>query len=446
MSTGFGVNVLSNYELLLLVILVIILFVVVYTPSGVIAKPVVKDPTLQIKQIAQGIKFPTSMAFLGPSDILVLEKNQGTVRRIVNGNMLTEPFLDVNVANKAERGMLGIAVSKINSGNGNKPTTYVFLYYTETKSKDGEDLQKGGIALGNRLYRYELEDNKLINPKLLLDLPAEPGAQHAGGVVLIGPDKNVYLVIGYVNHNTESENVFGSKADGTGGILRVTQDGKAVGKGILGNTYPLNLYYAYGIRNSFGMDFDPVTGNLWDTENGLDCCDEINLVKPGFNSGWDKVQGIWQLNETLQKSGIFNESSDKNKGDELVTFNGKGHYSFPEFIWDDTVGPSALKFLNSDKLGKQYKNDIFVGNVNDQNVYHFDLTKNRNELLLDSNLSNKISENNSDRKGAVFAAGLKRVTDIEVGPDGNLYILSHSWNAANQYLRMGSIFEISRKP
>jgi aldose sugar dehydrogenase len=46
------------------------------------------------------------------------------------------------------------------------------------------------------------------------------------------------------------------------GILRITQDGKPVGEGILGNTYPLNLYYAYGIRSSFGMDFDPVSGNM----------------------------------------------------------------------------------------------------------------------------------------------------------------------------------------
>ena len=50
-------------------------------------------------------------------------------------------------------------------------------------------------------------------------------------------------------------------------------------------------YYAYGIRNSFGMDFDPVTGNLWDTENGPSYGDEINLVEPGFNSGWQVVQG-----------------------------------------------------------------------------------------------------------------------------------------------------------
>ena len=82
--------------------------------------------------------------------------------------------------------------------------------------------------------------------------------------------------------------------DGRSGILRITQDGKAVGDGILGLIDPLNIYYAYGIRNSFGIDFDPVTGNLWDTENGPEYGDEINLVKPGFNSGWMVVQGIWR--------------------------------------------------------------------------------------------------------------------------------------------------------
>src|SRR4029078_1323272 len=102
--------------------------------------------------------------------------------------------------------------------------------------------------------------------------------------------------IGDVNiHHTEAQNYKGFPVDGTGGILRVTQDGKPVGKGILGNTYPLNLYYAYGIRNSYGIDFDPVSGKLWDTENGPEFGDELNLVEPGFNSGWLKVQGIWSI-------------------------------------------------------------------------------------------------------------------------------------------------------
>jgi glucose/arabinose dehydrogenase len=111
----------------------------------------------------------------------------------------------------------------------------------------------------------------LINPKLLLDLPYLPGPAHNGGVITTGPDCNLYIAIGELTPTKH----------GRGGILRITQDGRPVGEGILGHDYPLNLYYAYGIRNSFGIDFDPVTGNLWDTENGPSWGDEINLVKPG---------------------------------------------------------------------------------------------------------------------------------------------------------------------
>jgi hypothetical protein len=56
----------------------------------------------------------------------------------------------------------------------------------------------------------------------------------------------------------------------------------------------MNLYYTYGIKNNFGIDFDPNTGNLWDAENGPEYGDGLNLVKPGFNSGWITVQGIWK--------------------------------------------------------------------------------------------------------------------------------------------------------
>jgi hypothetical protein len=78
-----------------------------------------------------------------------------------------------------------------------------------------------------------------------------------------------------------------------GGVLHVTKDGKPVdNNGTLGDDGPLNYDYAYGIRNSFGLDFDPVTGKLWDTENGPHFGDEINTVEPGFNSGWAKIQGI----------------------------------------------------------------------------------------------------------------------------------------------------------
>jgi aldose sugar dehydrogenase len=288
---------------------------------------IINDPILKVEEVVRGLDLPTTMAFLGPNDILVLEKDKGTVQRIVNGKILPEPLLDVNVATSVERCMCGIAAVSNSSSNVGSTTTYVFLYFTEAEITDSEDITQGKDPLGNRLYRYELDNNnnKLINPVLLLDLPATPGPRHNGGAIMIGPDNNLYISIGDVDGSgngkeTKAQNyVNGIEPDGRGGILRITQDGKPVvgiagSGGILGssNSYPLNLYYAYGIRNSFGFDFDPVTGKLWDTENGPGDGpgegDEINLVEPGFNSGWQEVHGMASI--ATDNNNNFNPNED----------------------------------------------------------------------------------------------------------------------------------------
>lgn len=366
---------------------------------------VLVDPSLKVELFFKdGLKGPaTSMAFLAPDDILVLEKNTGKVQRIVNGSLEQNPLLQVKVGTEVELGMLGIAISKNQQGK-----TFAFLYYTEANSS--------GIVIGNRLYRYELVDNKLVNPLLLLNLPATSPIvghenNHNGGKVVIGPDNNVYLVVGDVGGRMGNiQNIMrGSSPDGTSGILRVTQDGKSVHNGPFGSSVPNILYYAYGIRNSFGFDFDPVTGNLWDSENGGIDKDEINYVYPGFNSGWRKAMGM-----ALTR---FDPNED------LFYFDGKGKYSDPEFVWKETVAPTALKFLNSSKLGSQYENTIFVGDVKTGNLYNFRLDSTREQLLLDSPLDDKVADTPQEIQDIVFGRGFGVITDIQVGSDGFLYIL-----------------------
>jgi glucose/arabinose dehydrogenase len=392
-------------------------------------QPSIKDPNLGVELVSSDVlELPTSMAFLGPNDILVLEKDKGTVQRIVNGKLLPTPVLTVDVATEVERCMCGIAVSKSDSGN-----VYVFLYFTEAEDGgDGSGATAGGSSsepVGNRLYRYEWINDQLVNPILLLDLPATPGPRHNGGAVMIGPDNNVYLVIGDVDgHRTEAQNQqSGGKPDGTSGILRITQDGQPVGVGgVLGgddDSYPLNLYYAYGIRNSFGFDFDPLTGNIWDTENGPGYGDEINLVEPGFNSGWSEITGFPSSSSSTTSSS--DDEFDPEEGNDLVSFDGKGKYSDPEFEWTVTLGPTAVKFLNSDKLGAEYVNDMFVTDIVTGRIYHFDLNKDRTELVLEGPLADKVAETrDTGIEDIVFAEDFGGVSDLEVGPDGYLYVVS----------------------
>jgi glucose/arabinose dehydrogenase len=395
----------------------------------------IHDPNLKVEEIANGLRSPTTMAFLGPNDILVNEQPNGKVQRTINGKIQPQPILDVSVANKQEeRGMLGIAVAKhTNQNKLSSPTTYVFVYYTETKVEGSDICPKvtyclpGHDPLGNRLYRYTLDNNnKLADPKLLLDLPAVPGPIHNGGKIIIGPDNNVYLTVGDVwGYKSQTQNFPNNpNSNGTSAIYRITQDGKAV-KGIIGYKDPLDKYYAYGLRNSFGIDFDPVSGKLWDTENGDNCCDEINLVEPGFNSGWAKVQGFWEV-KSVPVNGSTYGKAIQNPTD-LVDFGGKGKYSAPEFVWLDVVGPTAIKFLNSDKLGKQYQNDMFVADYHDKNIYHFKLNRNRTGLVLNGPLADKIADNAQELEGIKFAEETGVITDLQVSPyDGYLYAVSFS--------------------
>lgn len=400
--------------------------------------PSISDENLVAEKVVGELESPTALAFIGSNDILVLEKDKGTVLRILDGETLSEPILDVNVSNQVEQGLLGITVSRNLSDNRN----YVFLYYTEAEIKDeeeGEDQDDdgsnsesieesssgdGGEPIGNRLYRYELSEDRtrLLNPKLLLDLPDRPGPAHNGGVVTMGPDNNVYVIVGNLLANAEErfegdsldQNIRDGRApDGRGGILRVTQDGQTVnGEGILGNENPLDKYYGYGIRNSFGIAFDPLSGNLWDTENG-GRYDEINLVEPGFNSGWEKVIGKASMQEG------FNQ-------DDLVDFDGKGKYSDPEFSWavenSFRPAPTAVVFFDSDKLGEQYENDMFVADVRGA-IYNFKLEEDRMNLLLNGVLADKVADDSSEVEDLVFAEFPGVITDLKVGPDGYLYVL-----------------------
>ena len=376
--------------------------------------PSVADSNLEVELVVGGLQIPTTMAFLGPDDFIVLEKDKGTVIRVTNGIISSKPLLDVSVANSVERGMLGVAVSK------NASKTFVFLYHTEINGNDSDD-RKGLQPLANRIYRYELVGNELVNPILLLDLPANPGPRHNGGAIEIGPDNNLYIPIGDVDASfkkpiirTMTQN-FGDAlvADGRSGILRVTQDGQPVGEGILGNSMPLKLYYAYGIRNSFGLGFDPVTNNLWETENGPTHGDEVNLVYPGFNSGWHEMYG-------------FSYSQQKFDISKLVTFDGKGKYSEPKLVWGRTAGLTSLIFLNSDKLGTQYRNDMFVGDVHNGRIYNFKLNADRTELALPKSLPSKFftSLNATGVDEILFGQGFGGITDLTVGPDGYLYVVS----------------------
>lgn len=376
----------------------------------------VKDPVLSLTEVVAGLNAPTAMVFIEPDDILVLQKNDGLVRRVLNGVLQPAPVLDVAVDHASERGLLGIAVHPAFPS-----TPWVYLYYTE--SSTGADTFGSPPPLGNRLYRFTWNGSALVDPMLILDLPVTPGPNHDGGVIVFGPDSKLYAVIGDLNRRGQLQNVpAGPAADDTSVILRLNDDGTVPSDNPF-FTQGSNLakYYAYGIRNGFGLAFDPLTNKLWMTENGPAAYDEINLVEPGLNSGWVQIMGP----VARSPQGI----------DSLFQLPGS-HYTDPKFSWFDTVAPTAIVFLNSLRLGEQYHNDILVGDIKFGNLYRFRPTPTRDGFSpVNPELADLVGDPQDDVQEIILGTGFGGITDLKVGPDGRLYILSFQ----------GKIFAVSQK-
>jgi glucose/arabinose dehydrogenase len=376
--------------------------------------PQLNDEALRVEPVIEEeeLLFPTSMVFVDNDTLLVTQKNDGDVISIINGTVKSQPAISVEVNNEGFKGLLGIAAMEKPSSSSH--TKFVFLYFTESL---------GGDQTRNRVYRYEWnqENQVLVNGTMILDLPAEPESVHNGGKLEADRNGNLYAVIGDLSRDGQLQNVRqGPAADDTSVIIRIIQNGSGAADNPFSKSSNerMQKYYAYGIRNSFGLAIDPISGLLWDTENGPDSYDEMNIVHPGFNSGWNQIMG------PISHSSIEQEDLEE----ELMIFDGS-KYADPIFSWKDPVGLTDLEFLNSTALGLEYAYNLFVGDINNGNLYYFELNDSRTGIKLDDNdledLTDQVADDEQQLSEIVFGSGFEEgITDIETGPDGFLYILT----------------------
>lgn len=403
--------------------------------SDELITPRFDDFSLRADLITDGLSSPTSMAFIDSQNILVLEKNSGEVRLISNGVLQDEPILKLEIDSTTPtccRGLLGIEIMNENVNNDN--ITHVFLYLTEPTIRSRVEVDEVGAddnnnddddnddstEIRNRVYKYQWNGKNLVDQKMILDLPAEPGPNHPGGKLVLGKDGYLYTVIGDLNNNGKLQN-FGDGPDPTDSsvILRIDPaNGSApldnpFSRNQYQNTSQIEKYYAYGIRNSFGLAIDPKTGILWDEENGDRDYDEINIIYPGFNSGWEKLMG------PMNRSDVSIE--------DLVMLDGS-RYGDPVFNWSPSLGVTDIEFLNSTKLGNKYAYNIFVGDITYGNLYFLEVNQNRTGIsfqnYLGGGLEDLVADNEKELAAITLGTGFGGITDIETGPDGSLYILT----------------------
>src|SRR5687767_5116202 len=320
-------------------------------------------PNLAVRTTVSDLITPISMAFIGPNDFFVLEKNTGEVKRVVNG-AVQGTVLDLGVNFASERGLLGIALHPNFPAN---PGVYLFWTCRSIAAQDADPFRPEerrcadeaivGLPdsddtlqvpmLGNRVDRFAWTGEALVfdrNLEMLLafqnDGAPEPAGQgddangphgqqparanHDGGILAFGTDGKLYVMLGDVGRRGALQNLpcgptatecdgpedvtpddqFGGPAPDdahfSGVILRLNDDGTTpsdnpffAAGAAMGGEVGANIQrtFAYGIRNSFGMAVDPLSGRLWQQENGEDAFDELNRVDAGMNSGWIQVAG-----------------------------------------------------------------------------------------------------------------------------------------------------------
>jgi glucose/arabinose dehydrogenase len=316
------------------------------------------------------------------------------------------------------------------------------------------------------------------------DSAQPPAGNHNGGVVRFGPDRKLYIIIGDNGRRGQLQNLAegptppqpddqfgGPEPDNfhlTGVILRLNDDGSTpldnpffnVGATMSGQVGAnIQKIFAYGVRNSFGMAFDPISGDLWEQENGDDSFDEINRVEPGADHGWVQIMGpvarisqfktieVTRPPSTLQQfrwppTRIADTPAEALSRLFLVP---GAHYSDPEFSWKFAVAPAGIGFVKGQALGPQYQGDLFVGAARTTlaggYLFHFQITGDGKKIGVDDpRLEDRVADNNdkfdiTESESLLIGRDFGIGTDIQTGPNGNLFVVS---------LSNGAVYEIYR--
>lgn len=447
--------------------------------------PTMLDDNLTVSTVISGLDQPTSMAFIGPNDFLVLEKATGKVKRIVNGALHSTP-LDLAVNNASERGLLGIALHPNFSQNG-----FVYLFWTESNTGADTANTDAVAVLGNRVDRYVWNgatltfDSNLIKLRSLQQDAGQPSrGNHNGGVLRFGPDGKLYIIFGDNGRRGFLQNLasggpvpddqFGGPSPDnehlTGVILRLNDDGSTPADNPFFSV-PTNLsgeaaanarkVFAYGVRNSFGMDFDPLSGALWTQENGDDAFDEINRVTPGFNGGWIQTMGpISRVDEFRSIEMTYgaanlqqlrwppaNIALTPQQALARMYMPPGAQYIDPEFSWKYALAPSPIGFVKGRGLGPQFEGDLFVGasrtTLLNGFLFRFKLTSDRQHFSFsDPRLADRVADNldkfdQTESESLLIGKDFGITTDNQSGPNGNLFVVS---------LSNGTVYEIKSKP
>ncbi len=386
------------------------------------------DTRLRLANWVTGLSSPTTFTWIGPGEMLVIQKNDGKVRWVKDGAILGTA-LDLAVNNSSERGGLGIAADADFANNG-----FVYIYYSASTTSG--DTSASGSWADNRVERYTWNGSTLgsvFGPLVAFpfDSMQSNGDNHDGGVIRIGPDGKLYGQTGDLNrgrfgggNERVEQNTATSGSAIVGGLFRLNTDGTIPSDNpFVGEAdTSLHLWWSYGLRNGFGMTFDPVNGELWNTENGPNLYDEVCRVPKGMNSGWLKIMGPDSRNATYGENG--NMPYDES---DLVALTNSA-YLDPVFSLKTPIGITAIAFLGSKLFPDDLVNHCIFGDNNTGSLFFAEMKSSRTEFKLPSGLTDKVADTTTERNKLLWGSSWGVVTDAQIGLDGYLYVVNLAGN------------------
>jgi aldose sugar dehydrogenase len=335
----------------------IILGVLVAAMIALPALPV-HAATITAQPVATGLDFPTAFAFAPDGRIFYVERTSGQVR-ILDGST-DSLFFTV----PGTRSIVGMAL------HPNYPSTpYVYVW--------GRRVLSG--AKKDQLLRVTDSGGTGTSMKVIFGTPG--GVEHYGGDVDFGPDGKLYLMIGDEGNPANSQNL----SSPAGKILRMNAGGAIPSSG---NPFPNSRVWAYGLRNSIGITFDPANGRLWMVDNGPECNDEVNRIIKGRNYGWGP-------SATCLTPPDPPRNTNQDGPDPVL----------PRWWSASTIGPTGAEFCSSCGLGSGIEARLLFGDVNFGQIHAATLNATRTGVLSE----------------AVVYTHPAGVLSIETGTDGSLY-------------------------
>jgi glucose/arabinose dehydrogenase len=367
-------------------ILLGIIAAIAVLPASVKGQPQGKKKAAPTKvrtvTMVSGLWHPWSLAFLPNGDMLVTERN-GKLRLVHDGVLDPEPIAGVPPVHSVRlSGLMEILLHPQFAQNH-------LAYLTYTK-----DVAKNQVA--TTLARGRFEGHQLTDVKDILICDPWAGDGGSGSRLAWGRDGMLYMTTGASNGNAAQE-----PGSLRGKILRLRDDGAAApGNPFEGRSGYRPEIFSMGHRNSLGLALNPVTGDIWNNENGPYGGDEINIIKAGANYGWPNVS--FGREYTGPKIPNFGEGMTQ-----------------PIVFWAPSIAPSGMAFYTGDRF-PEWKNNVFVGAMLGgaaQGYPHLE------RITFDQNWDETARQ-------ALLTDLRQRIRDVRQGPDGLVYVLTDEENGA----------------